>query len=50
MGAASQNKKNPFVNKQPGVQREKEFWEDERWLAVSDWEAIILNNIFYIFI
>ena len=32
--AISQNWKNPFVNKQPGVQHEGEFWEEERWLAV----------------
>ena len=30
-------KNEPFVNKQPGAQHEGEFWEGERWLAVSNW-------------
>ena len=29
-------KSDPFVNKQPGVEHEREFW-GERWLTVFDW-------------
>ena len=47
--AISQNWKNPFVNKQPGVQHEGEFWEEERWLAVWVISLSTRQNLIKIF-
>ena len=36
MAATSQNEKDPFVNKWPGVQHQWESWEEEHWLVFTD--------------